>query len=314
MNNKIKFPKIRKNAELCFVRKYRQKGVTRYIFYRANITTNVSQVLKEWLIKKTSELSDKKLGEYTVDNSEDAEYEYIDLKDINTWDEFKQKAFTIEYQEDEILEKIKKHLIAFIVYVKQDNLIIGYVRKITPTRLLNKKGLYYLFLEDSSFNEIKEQKGIEIDEFADLLFKISEDKSEGVILQKYNFNSIFDIFEQQKTDSVKMLETSDLITKHPEKNEIENIVKSDRQIQQMLLNPLFRAHAKEISFDTLKKLKEEVGDKIRFELDEINKLPIFPADKKKEAIKDFIKTISYRYQRDLDSKHVLESKPIKMIK
>ena len=150
MDNKIKFPNIEKNAELCFVRKYRQKSVTRYIFYRANIKTKVSQVLKEWLIKKTSEVSDKKLGDYSADNFQDAEY--INLKDINTWNEFEQKAFTIEHQENEILEKIKNHLIAFIVYVKQDNLIIGYVRKITPTSLLNKKGLYSLFLEHSSFN------------------------------------------------------------------------------------------------------------------------------------------------------------------
>jgi len=51
MDNSIKFPEIKKNAKLCFVRKYRQKGITRYIFYRANIKTKVSQVLKEWLIK-----------------------------------------------------------------------------------------------------------------------------------------------------------------------------------------------------------------------------------------------------------------------
>jgi len=312
MGNSIKFPDIKKNAELCFVRKYIQKGITRYNFYRANINTKVSQVLKEWLIKKTSELSDKKLEEYTVDNFHDTEY--INLKDINTWNEFEQKAFTLEHQKDEILEKIKNHLIAFVVYVKQENLIIGYVRKITPTSLLNKRGQYFIFLGDSSFNEIKEQKGIEIDEFADLVFKISENKSEGAILQKYNFNSIFSIFEQQKTDAVKMLEKSDLITKHPQKDEIENIVKSDRQIQRMLLNPLFKEHVNEVGFDTLKKLKEELGDKISFELDENNKLPIFPPDKMKEAIKDFIKTISYRYQRDLEGKHVLESKPIKMIK
>jgi len=312
MSAKLIFPEINGSAELCFVRKYRQKGVTHYIFYRANIKTEVSEVLKEWLIKKTSEISNIELKEYTIDDFEDAEY--INLKEINKWSEFEQKAFTLEHQEEEILEKIKNHLIAFVIYVKQDDLVIGYIRKITPASLLNKKGLYSLFLKDSSFNEIKEQKGIEIDNSADLVFKISKDKSEGAILKKYNFNSIFDIFEQQKTDSVKILKESDLITKHPEIAEIENIVKSDRQIQKMLLNPLFKEHAKEINFDTLKKLKDEVGDKICFELDESNKVPIFPADKKKEAIKDFIKTISYRYQRDLDSKHVLESKPIKMIK
>ncbi|MEM4335413.1 MAG: hypothetical protein QXY61_00230 [Candidatus Anstonellales archaeon] len=312
MNNKIKFPEIKKNAELRFVRRYRQKGVTRYIFYRANINTEVSQVLKEWLSKEISKISDRELTDYTVDNFQDVEY--INLKTIDTWGEFEQKAFTLEHQENEILEKIKNHLIAFIIYVKQDDEIIGYVRKITPKSLLNKKGWYVIFLKDSSFNEIKKQEGVEIDDLADLVFKISKNKSEGAILQKYNFNSIFDIFEQQKNDSIKILEMSDLITKHPEKAEIENMVKSDRQIQQMLLNPLFKSHAKEVDFATLKKLKEEVGDKIHFELDETNKIPIFPADKRREAIKDFIKVISYRYQRDLDSKHILESKPIKMIK
>jgi len=314
MTKKIKFQEIedKEKVQLVFVRKYRQNRVTRYIFYRANINKKVSEELKKWLKDHIEKVDDKDLKEYSPDNYKDLEY--VDLSSIDKWKFFKDQAFTIKSQEQTDLSKIKSNLVAFIIYLQKGKQIIGSIRKITPSNVLNKTGLFTLFLENSAFNEIKEDKGIRIDKYSDFVFKITTDKSEGIIVTKYNFNSIFDVYEQQKKESVKLLKDCTVISSHPESNQIKEIVKNDRTIQRMLINPIVKDHMNEINFDIIKNLKNEIQTTLAFEVDEQNKQIIFPDNKKKEAIRDFIKVISWKYSRSLDSTHIVEGNPQKIIK
>lgn len=187
---KINFPKISKKVQICFVRKYRQQGKTYYIFYRANINTKVSKVISNWMTNNIASVDSAEVTDYTLDNYQTPEY--VDLDTIDAWATFKEKAFSISKQEKSNLVKIKHNLVAFIVYVKLENTIFGYMRKITPSSVLNREGLFQVFLDDSTFNDIKEQKGLEIDPYSDLVFKIHQGKSEGIITKKFNFNSIVD--------------------------------------------------------------------------------------------------------------------------
>jgi len=101
MSNKINFPDIEKGVNLCFVRKYRNEGKTRYIFYHANIKNKVSQVLKEWLIDHIKNINNKEYPEYTQTNFEDSEYVLLD--NIEVWKEFTDEAFSLETQEEALI-------------------------------------------------------------------------------------------------------------------------------------------------------------------------------------------------------------------
>lgn len=312
MKRKINFPELEKKPQICFVRKYRHKGKTHYMFYHAKIKKKVSGVLLSWLSNNIQRVNGKEFEEATISNFQNPEY--VNLNEVDIWQLFKEKAFTLEQENEEILEKIKQGLVAFVVYIKQGSNIIGYARNITPSKVLTKKGLYSIFLDDSTFNDIRERKGIEVDEYADLVFKISDRESEGVILVKYNYNSIFDIITQQRKDSIKALRKSPLFNQHERKSEIEAIVNKNRMLQKMILNPIFKERVSEITFETFKTLKAELNSKVSFEIDETNQKVLFPNDKETEAIKDFIKTISSKFARDIDKKHILEVEPERIVK
>jgi len=312
MPNKINFPAIEKKPRLCFVRKYRQNKLTRYIFYRADINQKVSRFIKDWLSKRLSEVDNKEYGNYTMDNFDD--YEFVDLGTINSWKDFEEKAFSISTQEDSILEKIRHNLIAYIVYVKQKNGTFGFIRKITPSSLLNKKGLYSLFMDNSSFNDIKEQKGIEIDEYSDLVFLKDENGSMGIIRNKYYFNGIFDIFTQQKNDAVEIIHNDPVLQGHPSLNIIEKEVSNNRMFQKMLLNPVVSKNLEVVNFEQFKKAKDDLGTEVSYEVDEENKTIIFPVGSEKDAVHSYIRVKGYKYQKTIDDKHYLESNPERVIK
>ena len=313
MELKINFPKIEnEDVGLCFVRKSRQNQRTSYHFYKGNISKKISDELKKWLIENLNSLKKTELKPYNPNNYRDAEH--LDLDKIDTWAHFKKSAFDLAHQEITGLDTIKHNLIAFIIYIKLKDTIIGQVRKVTSSSLLDKKGLYTLFFDDSAFNELKEQKGIEIDKYADLIFKFTSQSSEGAILHKFEFNSIFDVFSQEKRESVNILKSCKLIDNHQNKQEIIKIVEDDRMIQRMLINPLVKAHLNEVDFETVKELKKEIKEDIAFDIEESSKQIIFPKDNIKAAIRDFIKVISQKFSRSLDNKHIWEGTPERVVK
>jgi hypothetical protein len=312
MTNKINFPAIEKKVNLCFVRKYRNKGKSYYVFYRANINNKVSQKLKEWFQNQINQIDNKEYPIYTKTNFED--YEYVQLDNVSVWQDFLDKAFSLETQEDEILSKIKNQLTAFIVYHKKGNEIIGYSRRILPSSVLSKEGLFALFLEDSSFSDLVEQKGVEIDKYADLVFKITKEKSEGIILNKYNFNGTFDIIEQQKNEALEIIRRDPIIKNNPSFSMVESEISKNRTFQKMLLNPVVNKNLEAVDYEYLKTAKEKLGTEIEYNLDEQNKTIIFPVGKEKEAIHSYLKAKGYKYQKTIDDKHYLESNPERVIK
>ncbi|MDO8508937.1 MAG: hypothetical protein Q7S27_04600 [Nanoarchaeota archaeon] len=312
MGHKINFPNIEKGVNLCFVRKYRNSGKTHYIFYKASIKNKVSLILKDWLINQINKINNKDYPDYTLTNFENPEY--ISLEEINVWKDFKEKAFSIDTQEDEILSKIKNQLTAFIIYSKKGKEIIGYTRKISSSNVLTKKGLFSLLLDDSSFNELIEQEGVEIDKYADLIFKISEIKDEGIILNKYDFNGTFDIIEQQRNEALEIVRKDPVIKNNPSFQMVESEISKNRTFQKMLLNPVVNKNLEMVDYEYLKKAKNNLGFEITYDLDEKNKTIIFPQGKEKESIHSYLKVKGHKYQKTIDDKHYLESNPERVIK
>lgn len=304
---------------LVFIKTYRSQTSegqkeTKYTFYRVNIAINVAQKLKDWLIENVNEVNGGKFKEYDI-STEEGEYEYVDLSGIENWKYLKNRAFSLNTQDEIDLRKVKSHLKGYIVYSKIDGEnLIGIVRRIYPASVLDQKKMYRLFLTGSAFNEIKEDRNVKIDKDADLVFKSNNEVSEGVVLNKPNFNSVFDINEQQRKQSIEVLGNLELIEDHPQRDEIVSIVRDDRRFQKMLINPIVLEHMNEVTFEVIRSLKQEIPDELAFDIDESNEQIIFPDENKKEGIRHFIKVIGWRYSRTVDLSHIIEGTPSEVVK
>lgn len=311
---KIKFPRIEEeSAQICFVKRHRQKGETKYIFYNVNIHTDVSNKLKTWLSNNVNNFRNMELREYNP-SLDDNNQEVIDLsKKVDKWPIFAESAFNINPVQINDLNDIRRSLTGFIIYVKSNGYTIGQIRKIFPKSILSKKGIYKVFFRNGTFNEIKEDIGLQVDDKADLIFMQSDDTSQGVVINKENFKLIFDMREQEKKEAITIFENLKLLSRSKHSAEIRNLVKNDRQIQKMLINPALQQYMDSVNYEILKKLKQKVGDKIAYELDDVNRDFILPESQKKKALKDIIKTMCGRYNQDLKGDHIMESTNIKRL-
>jgi hypothetical protein len=156
---------------LCFCRKYMSSGKPKYIFYETNMQSEVSEKVGSFLNENIIELERKREVDILEDNIKEC-YQKIDLGEISNWKIFEENAF-IASKEIVDLKKIKKGLNCFIIYYKIDNKIIGQIRSITASSILNQKGyIHRLFFEKNTFNEIREEELITIDELYDFMFLV----------------------------------------------------------------------------------------------------------------------------------------------
>ncbi|KKG07784.1 hypothetical protein [Methanosarcina sp. 2.H.A.1B.4] len=304
----IELPELEKKdyPQICFIKKYRHQGTTRYTFLNIATSKEISKTLLKWLEKNFQSIVGKTIVPYNpsipLENLES-----VDLRSLQNWQYFEQKAFTLNENEND-LDKIKKHLVGFMIYLKKGNTTYGQIRRTAPSSVLNKKGVYNVYFGESIFNEIKEEKEFKIDDKADLIFKHSEDASDSIIFDKENFKLIFDMKEEEKREALLIIETFEIFSTDGESlTKIKVFVENDRTLQSMLINPSFKDYINEIDFQVLRELKEEVQERICFELDHENGKLILPEGNEKQAVKDLIKSISGRYNRSLNKKHVLEN-------
>lgn len=292
--------------QICFVKRYRHLGTTRYAFSNVSISKSISKFFLEWLENNFESIKGKEIVPYNPSVPLET-LETIDLMNIENWKYFVQKAFTLNENESD-LEKVKKHLVGFMIYLKKENTIYGQIRKVLPSSILNKKGVYNVYFGESTFNEIKKESEFKIDDQADLIFKYSDDSSDSIIFNKENFKLIFDMKEEEKREALSVVENFEIFSNDGEcLPKIKFFVENDRTLQSMLINPCFKDYVNEIDFQILKELKEEVEGKVSFELNHNDETFILPEGHEKQAVKDLIKSISGRYNRSLNKRHILEN-------
>ena len=318
MNNTIIFPKLNNNnyVQICFIRKYRQNKKSYYVFYNVEIEKEISITLKGWLEKNIYLCNNKSFSSYNpsnYSNKYEYEYEYFNFESLDKWTIFSEKAFTIQNEKVE-LSDIKRNLIGYIIYVKIDGFILGQIRKLSPSNVLDKKGFYRLFFDNSKFNDLQEETGLRIDKKADLVFIKSDEKSEAIIFDQKNFKLIFDMHEEEKKEAIKILDKISILKNHPDYDVLMQITSDDRIIQRMLINPVVKNYLNEIDYSTIKQLKLELGDKIAFKIDDENQQIIFKTGNEKKGIHDLIKTVTSKYNRSLNNKHIIESTPTRFLK
>jgi len=314
MNNTIIFPELNNNnyVQICFIRKYRHNKKSYYVFYNVEIEKRISITLKEWLEQNISLCNNKSFSSYNPSNYSN-EYEYFNFESLDKWTIFSEKAFTIQNEKVE-LSDIKRNLIGYIIYVKVDDFILGQIRKLSPSNVLDKKGFYRLLFDNSKFNDLHEEIGLRIDKKADLIFIKNDEKSEAIIFDQKNFKLIFDMHEEEKKEAIKILDKISILKNHPDYDALKQITSDDRIIQRMLINPVVKNYLNEIDYFTIKQLKLELGDKIAFKIDDENQQIIFKTGNEKKGIHDLIKTVTSKYNRSLNNKHIIESTPTRFLK
>lgn len=302
-------------AQICLIRKYRttngEERKTNYSFFKIGVHKTISEEIKKWLVENFKKIEGKQIIEYNP-STELEELEKIELNGLEVWKDFEEKAFSgLNFQEID-LNQLKKNLSGIIIFIKKNGEIYGQIRKVTRSNVLDKKGWYTLFFGEDKFNNLIEEKGIRLDKNADFIFYCKDNKCEGIILDKTNFKSIFDLWEEYKKKALVNAKEIELFKNSQYSDSFYKIVEEDRIIQKMLINPAFEEYLNELNYADLLSLKQEVPD-ISFELNENSKQFVLPQGKEKEAIRDLIKLISGRFSRSINNKHVMETSGIRRV-
>ncbi len=311
---RINIPKIDSNnyVQLCFIRKYRQTDKTRYMFFSIDTSKPVANDLKKLLMDNISRCKKTKNIKSYNPSINSTDLEALNLSTVYNWSFFDKKAF-LDNTNNISLKDIKRQLVGFLVYVKTKNSIIGQIRKITPSSVLESKGLYKMFFDGRKFNEIKEDIGLQIDNKADIVFVKKKISTEAIIINKDNFKSIFDVYEQEKKEAVDIFKNVDILHSSQNSKMIQTFIESSRQLQKMIINPVVREFVSKFNFKILIKLKKEVPEKVSYEIDDKNNDFILPEGKEKQALKDIIKAMVGKYNQDLEGKHIYENAGVKKV-
>jgi len=298
-------------AQLCFCKKYRAERETRYMFYRANINSKVADELKTWLIDNVKNIDLEK-----IDTDEETSIHSIKMSEISKWKNYSEDAFKLECQELGDLKKIKKNLNNFIIYFKlNDELIVGQIKRLGSSSVLMKRGYYKLGFENNTFDTLVEENHVEITMFWDFMFFIYKEQQIGLINSLpnsvENFEAIFDMYEQYQAKAKDIMRKSTFFAMFGNPDQILEIIATDRRVQKMLMNPVSQRGISEASKENIKQIKEELGDKVRFEIK--GELIVLQQGNEKEALKDFIKALGYHFNKTLNGNHVIEGTPKRIL-
>jgi len=297
-------------SQMCFCRWYRKNGNTKYTFYRANITKKIAIEFKKWLITHINYLNDREIE--NISEYGDGCLPSIDLNNIDTWKYFGENAFNLKCQELTDLKSIKHNLKSYIIYIKYDDILVGYTTRLKPSHVLAKKGMFKLQFDNSTFNQINDNNGVEINNSCSFLFISNRTMNIGLIFNMDDFESIFDMNEQYQIEAENIIRKSDIFQCFGNKDRILEIVKSDRTVQKMLRNPVSQKSFTEININDIGIIKTYLGNDVNFTIDDDNNIRL--GENEKEAFKDLIKAVGHHFNKTLFGDHIIESSPKRFLR
>lgn len=296
--------------QMCFCRKYRANGNTKYIFYRANIFEDVANEFKNWLTNHINSLKDKDIKE--MSGYTEGYLHSVDLDNISTWKYFEDNAFSIGCQELIDLKSIKRNLNNYVIYIKLNDTLVGYTTCVRPSNVLVKRGFVRLQFNNSTFNQINNNKDVEINKLCSFLFISNNTLKKGLIFNKDDFESIFDMNEQYQREAEHIIRTSNIFQFFTNKEKILEIVKSDRVIQKMLRNPVSQKSISEIKIEDISIIKECLCDDVNFTIDKENNIVL--GENEKAAVRDLIKAIGHHFNKTIYGNNIIESSPKRFLR
>ncbi|WP_157722408.1 hypothetical protein [Thermococcus gorgonarius] len=344
-----KFPTIKDEEILVpgmfIIKRYpKQDGENRqykYLFYHAEITDVVAEILQEILfayITSLSRLETESIPVYHPDLEETPCYVELSSKDFPYWIYFVE-ALRTDYEEERVPKNIESNLWGYLFFLRGSQYAIGYAKRLSKSKVVKKRflrgGLAHRgdvlnSVEETekdklilAFNAIETVEGIEFDNSADFVFVVNFDdvdpnkaeSSWGVIWNKSGFESLLDVYEHQKRKALEILEQCNTLQSVLTDEDFQNfkqIIESNRQLHKMLLHPVTRQYMNETTIEDFKWVKEKFGDEVSFDIDEdSNRVMLPPTDSEeyKKAVREVLGVIGARFTKTLNDQHISKGKP-----
>lgn len=270
----------------------RDSASTGYIFQKIQITRDIEADIHKWLTENVGRV--KKL-------KRDGNAQEEDLKKVDAWQPFFDSMIQAKERAD-----LPKNSDAIIVYSVVGTRIVGYIRRLTRSGILSRKGLFILFQSDGTFNALKEEIGLRVDSGSDIVFLANVSRAESsetaFVFNQNIFNQLFEIREQQIKE-VRTLLTDSSIEQYLEGvsfDEFKNFLINDGILRRMILTGVAKNGFRDFSFERLVTYKHRLKAVLPFEIDEKKKKIVVDPQKLKETIKSIIKVVGKWYREVLD--------------
>lgn len=325
----IEFPQIEGVPRMFIIKRYSQKGdgetSYRYLFYPARITDDVAESLREILSSYVASLLDVESESIPIYHPDLEEFPcYVELT-VNTfpyWSYFI-KALKLNYETGSSPKNIESSLWGYLFYFRTPTYAIGYAKRLSKSKVLRKRLLKGGLVDRNIvFNSVENVKGIEIDNSADFVFVVKFNphdnpiESWGIIWNKSNFESLLDVYEHQRQKAMEILNQCHTLPRLlPEDsfNTFKEVIKGNRQLHKMLLNPITKLYMNEVTIDDFKEVKEKFGNEVSFDVDERSGKIILPfPDSSREylkAVREVLGVIGARFTKTLNNRHISRGKP-----
>lgn len=325
----IEFPQIEGVPGMFIIKRYSQKedGETsyRYLFYPARITDDVAESLGGILSSYVSSLEDMESESIPIYHPDLEEFPcYVDLT-VNTfpyWSYFT-KALKLNYEAERAPKNIESSLWGYLFYFRTPTYAIGYAKRLSKSKVLRKRLLKGGLVDRNIvFNSVEDVEGIEIDNSADFVFVVKFDPNDnpieswGIIWNKPNFESLLDVYEHQRQKAMEILNqcrTLPRLLPEDSFNTFKEVIKGNRQLHKMLLNPITKLYMNEVTIDDFKEVKEKFGNEVSFDVDERSGKIILPfPDSSREylkAVREVLGVIGARFTKTLNDRHISKGKP-----
>ncbi|MCZ3366621.1 MULTISPECIES: hypothetical protein [Methanobacterium] len=321
-------------TQLVFCQKRSISGKTRktkYNFYGTNLDPNLEKDVGEFLKKNVEDLDEYDIIDQADDNLDKSLVKVDNLDDIINWKEFSEEAFT-ESREVTSLKDIKKDLNCFVIYYKDENKVIGQIRRVWPRNVLleeendrdnNKKiSKKRIFISDEIFKKMEIKEDLTIDNYFDFMFLFeyeseeSEDEEEklkiGLINNCENYYSIFDLDIQFANEAKEIISSCSIFNNFEEPTKVKELIEGDRVLQRTLRNQICREAFESIKEENLIEIKSALNDNVNFDIDGTR--IILPEEESKKALKEFVRAVGRYYNKSIygDSR-IIEGKPVRII-
>jgi len=331
----VEFPELNGDGQLIIVKRFpngQESKKYRYSFYHTESTDHIISELKELLSQKMDLVHGNTIPFYHPDLEESPVYVELTEDNFPYWGNFIGAIVSSENRSRRIPKNLESSLKGYLFYLYSQEYIIGYARRLYPSKVIKKRVLKInrregvkvhpeaLIEKEILLNSIEEVEGIEIDNFVDFIFVITLDEcgnahdSWAIVFNKCNFESILDVYEHQKTKALSIFSKCTMLAQVLTEQDLEEIrkhVERNRQLHKMLLNPVVEKHMNEVDINDLKFVKEKFEDGVSFDIDDNGEKLIFPREdmEKLRAIREIIGVIGCRFGRTVNNKHVFKGKP-----
>ncbi len=299
-------------ANISFLGQYRQARITHFTFRSVNLTRTVADQLKEWLNRSIDRV---RIAYEAYDTEPSAQPHEVSLGDLTAWDRFEASLRTPTiFQPEELLKRISKDAIAYVVSITHADFVVGYLRRMEKRNVLRQSGRYRVFTSGTTLSRISEEKGIIVDAQCDFVFLVDREGKTGWALNERNYEKFFDINEERMKNAVRSIGSSELMKFIPFGEEVMTLVKSDRGLQNQLLSTNVQTGISEFEIDKFRKsveILQKGGVELQFSL-RGDKVLINDGNRRK-GVSQLLGVVGYRYSRSLTNEHLVESSGVKLL-